>query len=66
MPVPGWCEDHIASLHGDPFAVDGGEATLAFNDKAHGESSVPVGRGGFIWHHQLKAGVQRVGRVGGI
>lgn len=41
--------------------MDGGEAAFAFDDEAHGEGSVAVGRGGFVGHDELEAGVDGVG-----
>lgn len=63
VPVPSWREDHVASLHGDSFAVDGGEATLALDDEAHGKRRVSVCLCRLIWHDELKPGIQSIGSI---
>jgi hypothetical protein len=45
--------------------MDSGEAAVAFDDEAHGEGNVAVGRGGLVGHDELEAGVDSVGCVGG-
>jgi hypothetical protein len=66
VPVPGGSQDHVASLHGDSFSMDGREAALTFNDEAHGEGDVPVSASGLVGHDKLEPGVEGICREGGI
>ena len=43
--------------HLDPFAVEGSETSISFNNKAHRKSSVTVCRCGFVGHDKLETGV---------
>ena len=61
--VPSRREDHIALLHLNSLSVNSSEATVAFDNEAHGKSSVTVGGGSFIGHDQLEACVESVGRI---
>ena len=49
VPVPGGCEDHVAALHRDSFAMDSCEAALTLDNEAHGECDVSVRTGYLIW-----------------
>lgn len=66
VPVPGRRQDHVASLHGDAFAVHRGEAALALDDEPHGEGGVSMCLGRFVGHHQLQSGVECVGGEGSV
>ena len=61
MPVPCWRQDYISTLHFDSTAVHGSVSPVAFDDKAHGECSMAMRRGHFVWHDKLKASVNGVG-----
>jgi hypothetical protein len=58
--------DHVAAVHLDAPAVGGCEAPVTLDDEAHGYGGVPVGRGFFVWHGELEAGVDGFGCGGGI
>jgi hypothetical protein len=60
VPIPRWCKDYVPSIHCDPFAVDSSEPSVAFYDEACCEGDVPVSSGGFVWHDELKTGVERI------
>ena len=61
MPVPCRSEDYVAPVHLDTAPVHGCEASVAFDDEAHGEGSVPMRGGGLVWHDELEACVDGVG-----
>lgn len=58
--VPCWRQDHITLLHLDTLTMHGSKPAVAFDDEAHCEGRVPMGGGGLIRHHELKARIERV------
>lgn len=53
MPVPGWGENYVSTLHFDPPTMHCGKPTLALDNKSHGKSDMSVSLCRLIWHYEL-------------
>lgn len=63
VPIPGRCQNHIAALHCDSLAVNGGEAALAFDDESHSESHMSMRWSCLVRHDELEAAVESVSSI---
>ena len=58
--VPCGSQDDIATVHCNSLAMDGGEATITFNNQTHRECDVAMRGCGLVWHNKLEACIDRV------
>jgi hypothetical protein len=64
MPLPLWCENHIAFLHVDLLPLNSSEAAITFDDESQGKCSVSVRWRGLALINELQTRIYCIGSEG--